>query len=39
MPNPTAGDVHVNRPLTNISIAYMQDAAGFVADRCSRTSR
>lgn len=33
MPNPTAGDVHVNVPLTNISIAYMQDAAGFVADR------
>lgn len=33
MPTPTAGDVHVNRPLTNISIAYMQDAAGFVADR------
>lgn len=33
MPNPTAGDVHVNTPLTNISIAYMQDAAGFVADQ------
>jgi hypothetical protein len=33
MPNPTAGDVHVNRPLTNISIAYMQSAEGFVADR------
>ncbi|RWB66568.1 major capsid protein [Mesorhizobium sp.] len=33
MPNPTASAVHVNRPLTNISIAYMQDAAGFVADR------
>lgn len=33
MPNPTAGDVHVNRPLTNISIAYMQDPAGFVADK------
>lgn len=31
--NPTQGAVHVNRPLTNISIAYMQDAAGFVADR------
>jgi len=31
--NPTSGDVHVNRPLTNISIAYLQDAAGFVADR------
>lgn len=33
MPNPTRGDVHVNRPLTSISIAYMQSAAGFVADR------
>jgi hypothetical protein len=33
MPNPTTGDVHVNRPLTNISIAYMQDPAGFVADQ------
>jgi hypothetical protein len=33
MPTPTAGDVHVNVPLTNISIAYMQDAAGFVADK------
>jgi hypothetical protein len=29
------GDVHVNRPLTNISVAYSQEAAGveFVADR------
>ena len=33
MPNPTSGDVHVNRPLTNISIAYMQDPKGFVADQ------
>jgi hypothetical protein len=31
--NPTQGDVHVNKPLTNISIAYLQDVAGFVADR------
>lgn len=30
---PTPGDVHVNAPLTNISIAYMQNAANFVADR------
>ena len=28
---PTAGDVHVNTPLTNISIAYLQDAMNFVA--------
>lgn len=33
MANPTQGDVHVNRPLTNISVAYMQSAASFVADR------
>lgn len=31
--NPQAGDVHVNAPLTNISIAYIQDTAGFVADK------
>ena len=30
---PSRGDVHVNRPLTNISIAYMQAAENFVADR------
>jgi hypothetical protein len=31
--NPTAGDVHVNAPLTNISIAYMQEAVNFIADK------
>jgi len=31
MPQPVAGDVHVNTPLTNISIAFMQDATNFVA--------
>lgn len=31
MPNPTAGDVHVNQPLTNLSIAYAQDESEFVA--------
>lgn len=31
--NPTPGDVHVNTPLTNISIAYIQNAANFVASR------
>jgi hypothetical protein len=30
---PTAGDVHVNVPLTNISVAFLQNAANFVADR------
>jgi len=33
MPQPTQGDVHVNRPLSNLSIAYMQNALGFVADK------
>lgn len=31
--NPTPGDVHVNTPLTNISIAMMQNAQNFVATR------
>lgn len=30
---PGRGDVHVNRPLTNISLAFMQDQTKFVADR------
>lgn len=30
---PTAGDVHVNTPLTQISIAYTQQASAFVASR------
>jgi len=29
--NPTAGDVHVNRPLTNFSQKFLQGAAAFVA--------
>jgi len=29
---PTPSDVHVNGPLTNISIAFMQDPRNFVAD-------
>ncbi len=33
MPLPTAGDVHINRPLTNLSVAFMQDAVNFVAGR------
>ena len=31
--NPTPGDVHVNQPLTNISIAFLQNANNFVATR------
>jgi len=30
---PTPSDVHVNQPLTNISIAYLQSQMRFVADR------
>src|ERR1700760_3064141 len=30
---PTMYDVHVNRPLTNISVAYLQDQKAFVADK------
>lgn len=30
---PTLSDVHINRPLTDISVAFMQMAADFVADR------
>lgn len=33
MPRPTASDVHVNAALTNISIAYMQGADHFIADK------
>ncbi len=33
MPQPTPSDVHVNTPLTNISIAYVQDASMFIARR------
>lgn len=33
MTQPTPGDVHVNQPLTNISIAYLQGADKFIADK------
>jgi hypothetical protein len=33
MPQPTASSVHVNVPLTNISIAFLQDPGKFVADK------
>ena len=33
MPNPTASDVHVDSALTNLSVAYMQGADHFVADK------
>ena len=31
--NPTPGDVHVNTPLTNISIAFLQNQENFIASR------
>jgi hypothetical protein len=33
MPNPTQADLHVNVPLTNVSIAYMQKADAYIADK------
>lgn len=33
MSQPTRGDVHVNRPLSNISVAFIQSEADFVASR------
>jgi hypothetical protein len=33
MPQPTQTDVHVDRPLTNVSVAYIQSQDGFVASK------
>lgn len=33
MPNPTQSDLHVNQPLTNVSVAWMQDKSTFIADK------
>lgn len=33
MAQPPVSDVHVNRPLTNISLAYIQNATNFVASQ------
>jgi hypothetical protein len=33
MAQPTAGDVHVNQPLTNISVAYAQSETNFIASQ------
>jgi len=33
MTNPTINAVHVNTPLTNISVAFMQTATNFIADQ------
>lgn len=33
MPNPTQSDLHINQPLTNVSVAWMQDKSTFIADK------
>jgi hypothetical protein len=33
MPQPTRGDIHVNRPLSNMSIAYLQNEADYIATK------
>lgn len=33
MPQPDVGDLHVNTLLTNVSVAYMNEEANFVADK------
>lgn len=33
MPLPTASDGHVNAPLTNLSVAYVQDQKNYIADK------
>lgn len=33
MPNPTQSDLHINAPLTNLSVAYMQKADSYIASK------
>lgn len=33
MPNPTQSDLHINQPLTNVSVAYIQKADAFIATK------
>jgi Phage major capsid protein E len=33
MPSPTQSDLHVNIPLTNVSIAYKQASSAYIADK------
>jgi hypothetical protein len=33
MPNPTQSDLHINVPLTNVSIGYMINRRDFIADK------
>ena len=39
MPQPTGSDVHIDQPLTNISIAYIQRAENYVATKIFPTVR
>lgn len=33
MPSPTSNQVHIDQPLTNISLAYRNDEAGYIAEK------
>ena len=33
MPTPTQSDLHVNVPLTNVSVAYIQSSSTYIADK------
>lgn len=33
MPNPTQSDLHVNVPLTDVSVAYLQSSNAYIADK------
>jgi hypothetical protein len=33
MPNPSQSDLHINAPLTNVSVAYIQSAKEFIATK------
>ena len=33
MPNPTQSDLHVNVPLTNVSLSWKQDSDAFICDK------
>ena len=33
MPTPTQADLHINAPLTNVSVAYLQSADAYIADK------
>ena len=33
MPSPAQSDLHVNQPLTNVSVAYLQQTSAYIADK------